>query len=100
MSELQWEEARPEGKIKCTGSGEKPRETEGLKQRVELGLRGGLGGLSGELKVLSDWRKRRMGKEAFMAHKLKHSLPIPSQLFLGPNQRWSHQPGSQHILQG
>lgn len=42
----------------------------------------------------------RMGKEASMAHKLKHSLPIPSQLFLGPNQRWSHQPGSQHILQG
>lgn len=81
MSELQWEEARPEGKIKCTGSGEKPRETEGLKQRVELGLRGGLGGLSGELKVLSDWRKRQGWgrKRSWLTNLNTHSLfPLSS----------------------
>lgn len=62
---------------------------EGLKQRVELGLRGGFSGLHEELQVLSGWLKRQEGEARVTGSKSKtESLShVPSQLFLGPNQR-------------
>lgn len=67
---------------------------EDLKQRVELRLsRGGFNGLYRELQALSGWMKRNKDGKGSVNGPNSLFL-VPSQLFLGPNQRIMESSGS------